>query len=185
MKKTNMNRRQFLRSSGGAVASAAVVATGTATLVSPDTGRAATLDTLDQHQADTLLQVARQMFPHQSMADTYYMALIKDLDAEAAGDAATATLLADGVKALDSAMGVKWTDLSNGNQFKTLASMESSEFFQKVRGKAVVSLYNNDLSWRHFGYEGPAFDKGGYVNRGFNDLSWLPEPPEDASPKAG
>ena len=26
------------------------------------------------------------------------------------------------------------------------------------------------------GYEGTSFDKGGYVNRGFNDLDWLPEP---------
>jgi hypothetical protein len=26
------------------------------------------------------------------------------------------------------------------------------------------------------GYEGPSFDKGGYLNRGFNDLDWLPDP---------
>jgi hypothetical protein len=24
--------------------------------------------------------------------------------------------------------------------------------------------------------EGPSFDKGGYLHRGFNDLDWLPDP---------
>ena len=33
-----------------------------------------------------------------------------------------------------------------------------------------------------FGYEGEAFEYGGYIERGFDDLGWLPDPPEDASP---
>ncbi len=65
-----------------------------------------------------------------------------------------------------------------------LLTMADSPFFKKIQGTAVVSLYNNDLAWRHFGYEGPSFPHGGYINRGFDDLSWLPDPPENASPKA-
>jgi hypothetical protein len=30
------------------------------------------------------------------------------------------------------------------------------------------------------GYEGRSFAKGGYLQRGFNDLDWLPEPDEPA-----
>ena len=30
--------------------------------------------------------------------------------------------------------------------------------------------------WDLLGYEGYSSDKGGYINRGFNDLDWLPEP---------
>ena len=51
--------------------------------------------------------------------------------------------------------------------------MESSAFFQTVRGTTVVSLYNNPLVWRHFGYEGPSYGFGGYIHRGFDDLNWL------------
>jgi hypothetical protein len=29
------------------------------------------------------------------------------------------------------------------------------------------------------GYPGPSFADGGYIHRGFNDLSWLPEPQID------
>ena len=57
--------------------------------------------------------------------------------------------------------------------------------FQKVRGQCIVSIYNNPLAWRHFGYEGSSHEFGGYIDRGFDDLAWLPQPPEDASPKAG
>jgi hypothetical protein len=38
------------------------------------------------------------------------------------------------------------------------------------------------MAWAHFGYEGSSFEKGGYINRGFQDLNWLPEPPHSASP---
>jgi len=49
---------------------------------------------------------------------------------------------------------------------------------------AVVSLYNNKLVWRHFGYEGASAPLGGYIKRGFDDLTWLPEPDDAASPPA-
>ena len=45
-----------------------------------------------------------------------------------------------------------------------------------MRGSAVVALYNDQETWETLGYEGASFDQGGYVNRGFNDLDWLPDP---------
>ena len=63
--------------------------------------------------------------------------------------------------------------------------MAGNDFFEKIRGTAIVSLYNNDMAWAHFGYEGDAWKEGGYLTRGFNDLNWLPDPPADASPHVG
>jgi len=39
-----------------------------------------------------------------------------------------------------------------------------------------VTLYDDPEVWAVLGYEGPSLDKGGYINRGFNDLDGLPEP---------
>lgn len=178
---STMDRRRFLKLSGGVMISAAS-ASGVATLMAPDRAWAMNLETFDAHQADTLLNVTRQIFPHDSLADMYYATVVKDLDIAAAADPGTATVLSEGITALDSAMHLAWVDLSEGNRQATLEAVQDSAFFKTVQGKAVVSLYNNELAWRHFGYEGPAFDKGGYLARGFNDLRWLPEPPEDASP---
>lgn len=74
--------------------------------------------------------------------------------------------------------------LSDGYQLEVLKSMAESAFFQKVKGTALVSLYNNKLIWRYFGYEGSSAEYDGYLNRGFDDLGWLPQPPDEASPEA-
>ena len=43
--------------------------------------------------------------------------------------------------------------------------------------------YATPLAYAHFGYEGEAFSKGGYLVRGFDELDWLPDVPlEDAGP---
>ena len=54
-----------------------------------------------------------------------------------------------------------------------LRGMEGAPFFQKVRGGMVTGLYNQKEVWPHFGYEGESFSKGGYIDRGFDDISWL------------
>jgi len=41
----------------------------------------------------------------------------------------------------------------------------------------VRFLYDDVEVWQAFGYEGASAHLGGYVNRGFNDLDWLPDPP--------
>jgi len=46
-------------------------------------------------------------------------------------------------------------------------------FFQTVRGGLVVSLYNQKEVWPLFGYEGESYSKGGYIDRGFDDIAWL------------
>ena len=182
MSKSGMNRRQFLRTSGMATAGVAA-ATGGGILLASDGAWALELTALDAHTGQTLLAIARQCYPHDSLADQYYAGVVGALDADAAGNADLAKSLADGVAELDSAMGVKFTELSEGHQLALLKDRESSALFQSVRGKTVVALYNNPLVWRHFGFEGASFDYGGYIDRGFDDLNWLPTPPQDASPK--
>ena len=184
MSKKGMNRRQFLQTSSLAAAGAAAVASG-AVLVAPDGAWALQLRALSEHDALTILVMSRTIYPHDSLGDMYYAKVVQDLDGAAAGDEGTARLLKDGVAELDGAMGVNFADLSEGNRLSVLTERESSGFFQKVRGQCIVSIYNNPLAWRHFGYEGASAEFGGYIDRGFDDLGWLPQPPEDASPKAG
>ena len=182
-KRTGMNRRQFLHSSGLAAAGVAAAASG-AVLVAPDGAWALQLTTLNEHTAKTLLTMSRRIYPHDTLADMYYAGVVETLDGAAREDKDLATLLREGVAGLDKAMGVKWHDLSEGSQLSTLTAIQDGAFFQKVRGTIIVALYNNPLVWRHFGYEGPSYEFGGYIKRGFDDLAWLAQPSEDASPKA-
>ena len=54
-----------------------------------------------------------------------------------------------------------------------LHQIESGGFFQAVRAGLVVGLYNQKEVWPIFGYEGESFSKGGYMDRGFDDIAWL------------
>lgn len=180
-----LDRRTFLRLTGGAAAAAAVMSAGVPLVPLPaEAGLwGLELKALNEHEAMTLLKVARRIYPHRTLADVYYAGVVKGLDEDAQKSADTATLLKDGVAALDRAVGVKWIDLSAGYQLATLQAQP--KLLDTVKGKAVVAIYNDPLVWRHFGYEGSSFEYGGYIRRGFNDLTWLPDPPEAASPKVG
>ena len=156
---------------------------GAIALLAPTRSWALQLTTLSPHDGETLIRFARHLYPHETLEDAVYALVAKDLDTESQSDAATAKLLSEGVVELDEAAGGSWLELHAERQLGLLRARETTPFFQKIRSTAVVSLYNNDMAFAHFGYEGPAFSRGGYLGRGFNDLDWLPNPPASASPQ--
>ncbi len=177
-----LKRREFLQKGALAVAGAAAFASGV-TVVAGAESWTAGLKSLNTHQAQTLLAMSRQMFPHPQLDDTYYVKAVQDLDAEAAVKPDTAKLLRNGVGRLDAVKPAKFVTLSPSDQLVVLKQLERSDFFTKVRNSELVSLYNNHDVWKKLGYPGASYPIGGYLHHGFNDLNWLPDPPESASPK--
>jgi hypothetical protein len=120
---------------------------------------------------------ARVMYPHDALPDDVYARVSRRLAEAARADPGTARTLQDGAAALD--QGQPFAELPADEQLKVLKGIEGSDFFELVRSTAVVEVYSDQRTWELVGYEGPSFDKGGYLSRGFNDLDWLPDP-EDA-----
>ena len=131
-------------------------------------------------QAASLVAMARHLFPHDALGDQYYAVAVTALDEQAAADPQFAAQLLQGVADLDQAMGIPFIKLSAGNQLKVIESLEGTAFFDTVRGATLGALYTNDVVARHFGFEGSSVEYGGYINRGFDDLGWLPELPDNA-----
>lgn len=126
----------------------------------------------------TLIVMARDVYPHDRIPDRFYAIAMKPYEADAAKDPALKALVEDGVVTLDTLAkakhGVAYADLGWEDQrVAILREIEDGAFFQKVRGGLVVSLYNQEEVWPIFGYEGSSADKGGYIDRGFNDIAWL------------
>lgn len=179
-----MKRREFLQKSALVVASAAVVASGVAAVGYADEGNwTAGLKTLSAKEGETLLKMAHEIYPHDRLADASYQKVVEDLDAEAGKDAEVAKLLRNGVADLNRAADGDFAKLHSNAQVAELKKIEDTAFFQRVRSTELVSLYNNHDVWRKFGYQGASYPIGGYLHHGFNDLNWLPDPPESASPK--
>ncbi|HWN58194.1 MAG TPA: tat (twin-arginine translocation) pathway signal sequence, partial [Methylomirabilota bacterium] len=108
---------------------------------------------------------------------------VEVLDANSKSDPAVGKMLTEGIATLDGSGGAKFADRNENDQVAALEAVQTTPFFLKVRGAELESLYSNPAMWKAFGYQGPAYAAGGYIHRGFNDLNWLPDPPESASPK--
>lgn len=182
MLETAVSRRAFLQGSGAVLMGVLAFAGGPIAALAPARAWALELARLDEREGRALLAITRHLFPHDAMEDAVYAFVVRDLDGAAAADDAVRDLLRAGIGRLDAAAGGDWLALDGDTRFIHLRAMAGSPFFEKVRGTAVVSLYDNELAYAHFGYEGPSFQKDGYLLRGFDDLDWLPDPPESASP---
>src|SRR5499433_811015 len=171
MKAAAPSRRDFLSTTSLV---AVGLATGGSMILAPDFAWALSTKAIDAHAAQTLLVMARQLFPHDRLGDQYYVAVVEAIDKQATADAALRKLLADGVARLDGARGIPWIELSNGARNAVLKTVEASEFFSTMRMATINNLYTNPLVYRFFGFEGSSVEHGGYINRGFDDIGWLP-----------
>ncbi|RVU17143.1 twin-arginine translocation signal domain-containing protein [Methylobacterium oryzihabitans] len=172
-----VSRRNFLQSAAVA-APAAALATGAG--LSVDEAWADTAAALSPAELKTLVKVARDIYPHDFLADVYYITAVKPWDGKAAADPAVKAMLSEGVGRLDadarSRHKVPYAQVGwEADRVRLLAGIEHTDFFKKIRSDLVVSLYNQPEIWPKFGYEGSSADKGGYIDRGFNDIDWLPK----------
>ncbi len=175
--RSKFNRRIFLQGAASAVPVAAVAASAGLTI---EDAWAADATTLTPATLKTLVKVARDIYPHDMLVDSYYITAIKPWDAKAAKDPAVKALLEDGVRRLDqdaqdrhklAYAQVPW----EADRVVLLQGVEHTDFFKQVRSDLVVSLYNQEELWPKFGYEGSSAEHGGYIKRGFNDIDWLPK----------
>lgn len=174
-----LTRREFLTGSGllfGTLAAGSVLGA-----LAPSQAWALELKTLSSAEGDALLAMGRVLYPHAKLPDAVYALLVKDLDGKA-GDAATAKLLRDGVAALERGVEGGFAKADAARQLVVVRALEGTPFFALVRGQCITALYDNEMAYKVFGYPGSAWEQGGYITRGFQDLKWLAEPPPGASP---
>ena len=98
-------------------------------------------------------------------------------------DEAVPHVIREGIAALHQAAGGSFGKANAAKRLAVVKSIEGQPFFNTVRGQCITSLYDNDMAFKVLGYPGSAWEKGGYITRGFQDLKWLPAPPLEASPK--
>jgi hypothetical protein len=175
--KTAIPRRDFLGATG--VITGLLAAGTPLALIAPSRAWAVDLKVLTSAEGAALMAATRTIAPHDKLEDAAYALVVQSIDADAAKDPNLHALLRDGIRRLGSGFAMADEPARVG----ALKAMESSAFFQTLRGKTLGTLYASPIAFAYFGYEGEAFSKGGYLFRGFNDLRWLPDVPlEDSGP---
>ena len=169
-----LSRRGFLQRSAGGFA-AAVVITSTGALLNASEAWALDVKGLKPETMKTLILVARDIYPHDKVADRYYAIAMKGYDEKAAGNPEVKAEVEAFVAALDGAAGAggyvgrPW----EAERLAILRNQSADPMFETIRSGLIVSLYNQKEVWPIFGYEGESFSKGGYIHRGFDDITWL------------
>jgi hypothetical protein len=170
LRSSGLTRRTLIARAAMASASLAV---GAGFVAAPTGAWALEVTTLQPRTMATLIQMARDIYPHDRLGDNFYAVAVKGYDTPEAAPAIEA-----GIAALDiAAQGAgfpSYLDIGwESDRVAILRSMEQSPFFQTVRGGLVTGLYNQKEVWPLFGYEGESYSQGGYIDRGFDDIDWL------------
>ena len=165
-----LSRRDLLKqaSSVGLGIGLSLVA-GSGFLASSDAAWAVEVVHLKPRTMAVLLQMARDIYPHDRIGDSYYAIAVKGYDSESSAASTEASVVA-----LDNLSGGDYLSLGWEKQrVSVLQKIEHTSFFQNMRGGLVTGLYNQKAVWGIFGYEGESYSKGGYLYRGFDDINWL------------
>lgn len=167
---SQLTRRALLARS---TAAGATLLVGAGFVTAPNAAWALEVEHLQPTTMATLIQMARDIYPHDHVADNFYAAAVKGYDSVEMKDMVEA-----GIAALDAAAQGKGfaSYLDTGwerDRVDLLRSMENSAFFQTIRGGLVTGLYNQKDVWPLFGYEGESYSQGGYIERGFDDINWI------------
>ena len=170
LSKQGLSRRQLL---GRAMAAGALAVVGAGFVAAPDAAWAVEVNAISAQDMAVLLQMARDIYPHDRVGDRFYAVAVKSYDSDD-----KKAMVAEGVAALNEAAKkagfASYLDAGwEADRVAILRNVQDTPFFQTVRSGLVTGLYNQKEIWPLFGYEGESFSKGGYIDRGFDDIDWL------------
>ena len=173
-RRLRFSRRDVLRAGGAGLLAMQILPGG----LIAGKAWAATPSAVTPETYATMVQISRDLYPHDQLEDSTYATAVDALDKAAAADAAVRDELEAGVAELDAAAQAAHGSgyagvVSEEDRVALLKEREQSPFVQKLRGNLVTGLYNNPEVWPIFGYEGESALQGGYIERGFDDIDWL------------
>lgn len=168
-----VNRRMFLMTT-------ATVGVGAGAVLSGATGAIAALG---DAQSATLLRMVQDIYPHPGLLQlSHYQAIVDTINGNAAKDADLAKDITEGLDRIDAQamalFGLAYADVQDGDAREgLLRAFQQDGFFQGIRWAAYFGIYDNKAVWPLFGYEGSSVEHGGYIDRGFSDITFVPEGP--------
>jgi len=118
---------------------------------------------LADDQILALVRMTQLLVPHERLDPAVYRAAVNQL--------VDNPVVGQGIQAL----GPGWLDLAADVQVEKLRGIRDTAFFNTVRGAVVRAIYSDKRTWEMLGYGGDASRFGGYIDRGFNDIDWLPD----------
>lgn len=75
-----------------------------------------------------------------------------------------------------------WQTHSQDQRRHLLERFYDSALIQRLRWLTHEHLLRDPSIWQRLGYQGSAIEQGGYLQRGFDDIDWLPQTTQQVAP---
>lgn len=121
-----------------------------------------------------LARMVHLYYPHENVAGQVYEQTADDILTAAASDSQLRQLLDNAYAALDEAGGKPFAELDPPAQLAAMTKVQDEVFFTAIKFQVLARFYANAEVWKAINYPGSSVEHGGYVDRGFNDIDWLP-----------
>ncbi len=166
------SRRQVLITISQLIAAGGLTACGGAETNSQghNSNASVSLEAGKESNLQLLAGVAYDLFPFDDLDPMLYVTIaqrVLDLDNPAVTEALVMLQENNG--------STPWLEADETQRIELLSMLEQGAFFSTMRATAIEVLFRNPEVFELLGYGGSAIEQGGYINRGFADITWLPE----------
>jgi hypothetical protein len=128
------------------------------------------VSTYDAESLTLLAGVAFDIFPFPELEPSVYLRV-----AERALDLGDPDI-ANGIALLHENFPEQaWADVPEPERVDFLRLLQRSRLFVLLKSIVVEVVFRDPALWDIVGYGGSAVERGGYLNNGFDTITWLPE----------
>lgn len=172
MNNAAMTRRRFLIA---AIAGSGVTASAlNLALIRDASAWADAVDDDGAVGARILTRMVHLYYPHDNVAGEVYAQTVNSILSAAAMDSTLQNLLDAAFTALEGAGDLRFTELDAESQLAAMTSVQDEPFFTAIKFQVLARFYAHPEVWKAINYPGSSVEFGGYVDRGFDDIDWLP-----------
>ena len=124
---------------------------------------------------NVLSEVIYQLFPHPRLDKGVYEQVTQQVSDRVAQSAELTNMMKNAMESLTAEAGENGMAIPDREKEELPEKIQHTPFFQFVLNETLNGIYRHPLTWELLGFEGSSLEFGGYINRGFNDIDWLPE----------
>ena len=126
-------------------------------------------------KSKVLSGIVYQMFPHERLNKEVYVQVTEQLSGKISQSAELTAMLDNALEVLAGNGNEQWTELTKQEKTASLEKIQQTPFFRFVLNETLGGIYRHPHTWELLGLEGSSLEFGGYINRGLNDIDWLPD----------
>lgn len=120
-------------------------------------------------------------FPHKGLDGAFYQGVATSYIAELKATPPALAELDRGIGLLDGSYIAPFAQLPGVIQKGLVEKVDQEPFFKALLWRGAELIYRDPTVWKLVGFEGSSVEYGGYHERGFDDIDWLPKGKAEAA----